>query len=148
MATAKASNTMHPLSQKIELLQRQLVWRRRAVAACWIGATAIAAALALGSIDYLVRFNDPGLQIMSTLAFMAAMTWAAYRWWYLPGQQRLAPLVVARRVEARFPQLHDSLASAVEFLQQSESDETAGSPQLRRLVIAEAHNSIEGLPFD
>jgi hypothetical protein len=84
---------------------------------------------------------------MATGAFVAAVAWAAYRWWHLPQRQRLAPLAVARRVEARFPQLHDSLASAVEFLQQSELDETAGSAQLRRLVIAEAHNNIEGLPL-
>jgi hypothetical protein len=139
---------MHPLSQKIASLQGQLVWRRRAVAACWVGATAIATALVLGSIDYLVRFNDPGLRVMSTAALAAAVAWAAYRFWYLPKQQRLAPLVVARRVEARFPQLHDSLASAVEFLSQSEHDETAGSAQLRRLVIADVQNKIEALPLD
>src|SRR4051812_25419791 len=139
---------MHPLSQKMATLQRQLVWRRRAVAACWIGATAIFAALIIGLVDYLVRFNDPGLRIMATAAFLAALTWAAYRYWYLPQQQRLAPLVVARRVQARFPQLHDSLASAVEFLGQSELDETAGSAQLRRLVIAKAQNNIETLPVN
>src|SRR4051812_38608167 len=98
---------MHPLSDKIAWLQRQLVWRRRALSACWVGATAIAAALVLGVIDYLVRSSDPGLRIMATLAFIAIVAWAAYRWWYLPQQQRLAPLIVARRVEARFPQLHD-----------------------------------------
>jgi hypothetical protein len=147
-ADAKALNTMHPLSQKIAVLQRQLVWRRRAVGACWIVATAITATFALGVIDYFVRFNDPGLRIMATGALVAAVAWATYRWWYLPQQQRLAPLAVARRVEARFPQLHDSLASAVEFLQQSEHDETAGSAQLRRLVIAEASNNVEGLPLD
>ncbi len=139
---------MHPLSQKIALLQRQLIWRRRALAACWIGATAIVTAFVLGLLDYLVQFNDPGLRIMATVAFMVIVAWAVYRWWYLPQQQRLAPLVVARRVEARFPKLHDSLASAVEFLQQSEHDETAGSAQLRRLVIAEAHTNIEGLPLN
>jgi hypothetical protein len=139
---------MHPLSQKIATLQRQLVWRRRAMAACWTIATGIAAAFALGLIDYFVRFNDRGLRIMATAAFVAAVAWAAYRWWYLAQRQRLAPLAVARRVEARFPQLHDSLASAVEFLQQSEHDVTAGSAQLRRLVIAEVHNNIETLPLD
>src|SRR5262249_44554793 len=46
-----------------------------------------------------------------------------------------------------FPELHDSLASAIEFLQQSEHDETAGSAQLRRIVIAEAQNKIESLPL-
>src|SRR3954465_12321452 len=139
---------MHPLSQKIASLQRQLLWHRRAVAACWVGATAILAALIIGLVDYLVRFNDPGLRIMATAAFLAALTWAVYHYWYLPQQQRLAPLATARRVQARFPQLHDSLASAVEFLGQSEHDDTAGSAQLRRLVVAEAQNNIEAFPLD
>src|SRR5439155_1974736 len=134
--------------QRIASLQSRLVWRRRAVAVCWIGATAVAAALVLGLIDYLVRFNDPGLRIMATAALAAAVAWAAYRFWYLPKQQCLAPLVVARRVEARFPQLHDSLASAVEFLSQSQHDQTAGSAQLRRLVIADVQNKIDALPLD
>lgn len=136
---------MHPLSQKITELQQELVWQRRAVAACRIGAAAIAAASLLGLIDYLVRFSDPGLRIMATAAFVVAIAWAAYRWWYLPQRQRLSPLAVARRVEWQFPELHDSLASAIEFLQQSEHDETAGSAQLRRIVIAEAHNKVESL---
>ncbi|HVT29594.1 MAG TPA: hypothetical protein VHE81_16375, partial [Lacipirellulaceae bacterium] len=59
---------MHPLSQIIATLQRRLVWHRRAIAVCWIGATAIVAALGLGSIDYLFRFNDPGLRLMATAA--------------------------------------------------------------------------------
>ncbi len=139
---------MHPLSQKIETLRQRLVWRRRAVAVCRIAATAIGAALILGLADYLVRSSDQGLRIMATAFLMAAVAWAAYRWWYLPQRQRLAPLVVARSVEAKFPQLHDSVASAIEFLHQSEHDETAGSAQLRRLVIAEAHNKIEALPLD
>jgi hypothetical protein len=137
---------MHPLSQKITDLQHQLAWQRRAVAACRIGALAIGIALLLGLIDYRVRFNDHGLRIMATATFVAAIAWSAYRWWYLPRLQPLSPLVVARRLESRFPELHDSLASAIEFLGQSEHDETAGSAQLRRIVIAEAHNKVESLP--
>ncbi len=57
-------------------------------------------------------------------------------------------LAVARRVEQRFPQLHDSLASAVEFLGQSEDDQKAGSAQLRRLVVNEAQNAVKELPVD
>jgi hypothetical protein len=139
---------MHPLSQIIASIQRRLVWRRRAMAACWILATAIAAALVLGVADYLTRLSDPGLRVMATAALMASVAWAAYRWWYLPLQQRLVPLAVARRVESQFPQLRDSLASAIEFLRQPEDDKTAGSAQLRRLVIAEAHNKIASLPLD
>ena len=139
---------MHPLSQTIASLQRRLLWRRRAMAACAVIATTIATALALGFADYLMRFSDPGLRIIATAALASVVAWAAHHWWYLPCRQRLAPLTVARRVEAHFPQLHDSLASAVEFLGQSEYDEMAGSAQLRRLVIAEAHNKVASLPLE
>ncbi len=139
---------MHPLVQQIDSLRRRLVWRERAAAACRVAAALLAAALVLGLVDYLVRFSDPGLRIMATAALVAAVGWAAYRWWYVPSRRRLRPLHVARRVEARFPQLHDSLASALEFLQQSEEDRTAGSAQLRRLVVAEAATTAEELPLE
>ncbi len=139
---------MHPLTQKIAALQRSLVWRRRLTAACWVLAAAIGAALALGLADYWLRFKDTGLRIMATSAFACFVAWVAYRAWYLPGQRRLLALDVARRVEDRFPQLQDSLASAVEFLEQSEEDQLAGSAQLRRLVVAEAQNTVESLPLD
>ena len=139
---------MHVLTQKIVALRRQLVWRWRLTAACWIAATAIAVALVLGLADYWLHFKDTGLRIMATMALALAVAWVAYRAWYLPSQRRLLPLDVARRVERHFPQLQDSLASALEFLEQSEDDELAGSAQLRRLVVAEAQNTIETLPLE
>jgi hypothetical protein len=140
--------TMHPLSQIIVSLQRRLLWRRRAVAACCILATGLVGAIVLGLVDYLTRYSDPGLRIMATAALMSALAWAVYHWWYLPQRQQLFPLAVARRVEAQFPKLQDSLASAIEFLRQSEEDEMAGSAQLRRLAIADAHHRVESLPLD
>lgn len=139
---------MHALAQRIATLQRRLALRERAMTGCRIAATVLAAALLLGLLDYWVRIRDPGLRIMATAAFVAAAIWAVYRWWYLPSRRPFVPLEVARRVEARFPQLRDSLASAIEFLQQSEEDRTAGSAQLRRLVVAEAETAVEGLPLD
>jgi hypothetical protein len=139
---------MHPLAQNIATLQRRIAYNRRAVAVSWTAATIIAAALALGLADYVLRYRDPGLRIMATTALALVVMWAVYRWWFKPSRQRLAPLVVARRVESHFPQLNDSLASATEFLQQSEDDQTAGSAQLRRLVVAEAETAVEGLPLD
>ncbi len=138
---------MHPLTRKIAALQRRLAVRELAVAACRIAATMIAAAIVLGAADYFVRFRDPGLRILATATLATAVFWAVYRWWYLP-HRRLVPLVVARRVESHFPQLRDSLASAIEFLQQEENDDTAGSAQLRRLVVAEAQTTVDQLALD
>jgi len=139
---------MHPIAQKIATLQRQLAYRQYATAACRTAAVLLATAIALGLADYVVRFRDPGLRIMATVTLVTVAVWAAYRWWYRPGRQQLAPLAVARKVESHFPQLNDSLASALEFLQQSEHDQTAGSAQLRRLVVAEAETALEGLPLE
>src|SRR5262245_57053646 len=139
---------MHPLSQKIAALQRQILRRERVTAACWVLATAIAAALVLGLADYVFHFKDTGLRIMTTTAFALAIAWSTYRAWYLPERNRLQTLDVARRVEDHFPQLQDSLASAIEFLGQDEHDQLAGSAQLRRLVVAEAQNTVESLPLE
>ena len=118
------------------------------MAACWIGASLLAAALALGLADYLVRYSDRGLRIMATAALAAVAAWAVYRWWYVPSRRRLVPLTVAQRIENRFPQLRDALVSAVDFLGQSEDDPGAGSAQLRRHVIAEAQTAVDGLALD
>ncbi|MEX0641363.1 MAG: hypothetical protein WD468_01610, partial [Pirellulales bacterium] len=139
---------MHPLTETIAALQQRLVLRRRLVAACWIGATILAVAIVLGLVDYLIRYSDRGLRIMATTALLAAAVWAFYRWWYVPNRRRLAPLTVAQRIEARFPQLGDALASAVEFLGQSEDDPGAGSAQLRRHVITEAQTAMDGLQLE
>ncbi len=50
---------------------------------------------------------------------------------------------IAQRIERRFPQLTDRLASTVEFLKQSEVDPQAGSAALRRAVILETTSAVE-----
>ncbi len=138
----------HPLAEKLAELEHRLVVRRWAVAACAAVATVLGAALVLGAIDFAVRYNDRGLRVMASAALVAVAGWAAYRWWYVPSRRRLGPLEVARRVETRFPELGDSLASALEFLGESEDDATAGSAVLRRAVINQAGASVEGLSLD
>ena len=111
--------------------------RRRLVAACWIAATVLAAALALGLADYLVRYTDRGLRIMATAALVAAAAWATYRWWYLAqspsthaAHRRPRSKPASRSSTIRWPAPSSSSAN--------EDDQTAGSAQLRRHVIAEA----------
>jgi hypothetical protein len=139
---------MHSLAINIERLHRRLVRQERLVAACRTFAVVVAVACVLGIVDYLVRFHDRGLRVMVSAALAAAAVWAAYRWWWLPRQQRPGPLGVARRVEAKFPQLGDRLASALEFLGQDEHDATAGSAALRRAVVADADLAVSELPID
>jgi hypothetical protein len=139
---------MHSLTSIIADLRRRLVWHRRATAACRTLAVVVAAAAVLGAADYLIRFNDRGLRLMMTGALTAVAAWAIHRWWIQPRRHRLAPLSVTRRIESKFPQLRDRLASAIEFLGQSEDDPTAGSAALRRAVVADAELAVGDLPLE
>jgi hypothetical protein len=139
---------MHPLTARIESIERRLVGRRRVESICRIAAGVILVAILLGLLDYLFRLTDPGLRLMSSAAFVAAVGLAVHRWWYRSQRGEPTTLSVARRIEHQFPQLGDSLASSIEFLQQSEDDPTAGSPLLRRMVIAETESTVERLPLE
>ena len=137
----------HPLEQRLTTLHRRV---RRLVllhGLGWTVAAGLTAALALGWIDYLVRFHDRGLRIMASLGLVAVWLWACYRYLVIGWRQRLDHVQLALRVQQRFPQLGDQLASAVEFLHQREDDPTAGAPALRQAVIAETVACVEPLDF-
>jgi hypothetical protein len=56
---------MHPIAQKIAILERRIRYRAYASAMCMTAAALLAAAIALGFTDYLVLFRDPGLLIIA-----------------------------------------------------------------------------------
>ncbi len=104
---------------------------------CAILSTALGAAILLGLTDYALRFQDRGLRMMVSLALLGAFGWACYRFFYLPAVVRFRDADLAVKLQRRFPALDDRLLSAVEFIAQAEDDPTAGSPGLRRSVIAQ-----------
>ena len=138
----------HPLENKIAALRARL---RRLIAlygASWTVGIGLTALVLLGLTDYLIRFEDRGLRIIASLLVLAAVGGAAYRFLYLGLSSRWRDVDIALRVQRRFPALGDELASAVEFLYQSEEDPTAGSVALRRAVISEATAVTERLDFE
>ncbi|MCC6126167.1 MAG: hypothetical protein IT426_14490 [Pirellulales bacterium] len=137
----------HPLEQRLILL-RGRARRLMAVSGfCALLAGVLGSGMALGWLDYFVHFEDRGLRIMASLALAGVVGWSAYRFIYLPRRKRLDDLALSLQVERRFPNLEDRLASAVEFLGQDEDDPTAGSPALRRAVIAQTVAETENLDF-
>jgi hypothetical protein len=128
----------HPLERRLVALRRRVRRRETIYALCLTTASLLAAIVALGTIDYLLQLHDRGLRIIASLAALAVFGVMAYR---LLASSLLSPIRdvdLALSAERFFPNLHNRLASAVEFLQQSEDDPTAGSPALRRAVIAQA----------
>ena len=109
-------NSMHPLTQKIASLQRRLLWRRRVAAACWIVATAIAAALVLGTRRLLGAIS----------AIRACESWRRppslpprpgprIAGGIVPSRRRLVPLASPGASRHIFRSFNDSLASASSF---------------------------------
>ncbi len=137
----------HPLQQKVDALRRRL---RRVLFFYGINrvlAAVVATIVALGLIDYLRQFRDPGLRIICWLVLLGVAGWTAWRALYRPLARRLSDVDLAAHVQRRFGIPADCLVSALEFLGQREDDPLAGSAALRRLVIAEAAGQAEPLRF-
>jgi hypothetical protein len=107
----------------------------------------VGSVLALGLADYVVRFEDPGMRVINSLVAVGLVGWAGYRYVWRALTVRLGDLRLAREVQRQVPGLDDRLATAIEFLRQPDDDPTAGSPALRRAVIAEAERETATLDF-
>lgn len=137
----------HSLEQKIVALRRR-AWRMAIVyGVSLILATLLGAAVALGLVDYLFRFQDRGLRIIFSLAAIGAFGWAFYRFLFRGMSARMGDVDLALRVQRRFPSLGDGLVSAVEFLHAKPDDPAAGSVSLRRAVIAQSTADAERIDF-
>ncbi|NQT11422.1 MAG: hypothetical protein HQ582_01650 [Planctomycetes bacterium] len=137
----------HPLEKRIGLLRSRVRRLVTLYGASWIVAAVVAALVVLGLADYLLRFQDRGIRVICSLAVLGVLGWTCYRYWFLGLRARLSDVEMARRLQRRFPELGDALASSVEFLGQSEDDPTAGSVALRRALIAQTTAEAEQLDF-
>lgn len=137
----------HPLQTKIARLRARV--RRLAIVygLGWSLGTGLAVVLMLGLADYLLRLQDPGIRVLASLAVLAVLGWAGYRFLYRVCMVPLGDVDLACRVQRRFPVLADDLASAVEFVKQPSDDFTAGSAALRQEVIARATAEVQALDF-
>lgn len=135
----------HPIEDKIAAVGRRVWWVWMLAGLGWLLAVLVALALALVGADYLIRYDDLGLRVMSSLVWLLVAGWALYRFLWTPLVARVSPLETAQRVQRRFPALGDRLASSVEFLTQDEHDARSGSAELRRAVIHDTALAIEPL---
>jgi hypothetical protein len=138
----------HPLKKRINQLRSRVRLLLVLYGLSWVLGSVVAATLVLGLMDYLVRFQDPGLRLICSLVVVSVFAWTSYRYLCVPLRTRLRDVDLARGLERRYPELKDSLASAVEFLDQPEDDPTAGSLALRRAVIVKTTADAERLDFD
>lgn len=126
----------HPLQACVARLRRSVRQWITVRGVSLVLLATLALALVLGWIDFLVRFEDPGLRILCTLAVVALAGWSAYQFLWRPLSVPLSDLLLALRIERRYPRLSGELTSSLEFLNEREDDITAGSLSLRRAQIA------------
>ncbi len=138
----------HPIEQRIVETRRKAARLLLIYGVSWVAGSLVAAIVLLGLVDYLIRFDDPGIRALSTLAVLLAAGWTTYRYLYPALAVRLRDVEIAQRIERRFPGLQDRLASAVEFLHQDEHDPQAGSAALRRAVIVDTTDAVQRLNLD
>ncbi|MCA9248047.1 MAG: hypothetical protein KDA42_13055 [Planctomycetales bacterium] len=138
----------HPIEQQVTVVASRA---RRAFAlrgvAAWL-AVVVAALMILGACDFVLRYQDPGLRILASLAALVAIAWGANRYLRSVVFLRIDALDVAQRIERRYPELKQSLSSAIVFLRQEEGDAGAGSSTLRRAAIAEATAGLETVDLE
>ena len=127
----------HPLEQRVDTVRRKAAWSLRCIAACRVIAVLVGTLLVLGALDYFLRSPEPLLRWFFSLLVVAALTWAVWRWGTPALRNGFGRVATARRIEQHFPVLKDRLSNSIAFASESERDTTAGSPELRRAVIAE-----------
>ena len=127
---------LHPLEQKLAALRRRR--RRLAVIQGCSGTVVVLLAVtaAFGTLDALMQFEDRGLRLLASLAALGAVAWTARRILSSTVFARPSDAELLRRGERAFPPLKDRLRSAIEFLHRADDDPTAGSPALRRALVA------------
>ena len=135
----------HPLERSIDAVRRRAQLCTLLYAFGWTLAIVIGAVVLLCLFDYLFRYQDPGLRVLSFLVAVAAFVWSGYRLVFPAVRNPMRPQSVAQGIQRRYPGLKDQLATALDFLRAQEEDPLAGSPALRRAVISQATAELEGM---
>lgn len=112
----------------------------------WLFAVTVGAMFVVGGVDWLIRFDDTGVRLILSLSIVAAAGWVGYRLLIAPLLVRLSNLDLALRIESRHPELKDSLASTVQFLERG-IDPAIGSPELQQGVVKETLDHLDSIDF-
>jgi hypothetical protein len=128
----------HPLKHLLTTVRRRARLALLGYGLAWVLVVAVVAGLLLGLFDWALRSDDLVVRVLCCGLWWLAVVGAVYRFLVPAMAVRLSDVRLAQRIERRWPELGDGLSSAVEFVDQAESDVLAGSPDLRRTAIADA----------
>ncbi len=109
--------------------------------------TGLVAFWVLAGVDWFFRPDDLTWRAFLSLVWLAMVFRCVWRDLVPLWTVREDDVELARRIQRRFPELGDGLASSVEFLQRTEEDPRFGSAALRRQAIRETNRRVERLDF-
>ena len=132
----------HLLEARVSEVDRQRHRVAAIRAASWSLTTILLTAFAACLVDYVIRFRDPGVRILTSLAVVTAAVWIGWRLLVPVLAHRPNLISVARELERRFPEMRHRLSSALAFSFQSLDDPLAGSAALRRSVVVETASNL------
>ncbi|HEV3261541.1 MAG TPA: hypothetical protein VG013_32120 [Gemmataceae bacterium] len=140
---------MNPLQARLAALRRRLRVVVTFRGLCWLATVALSTAALAGLVDWRLPGHLPSLvRAVILTGALSGAGYVAYRYLLQPLWAPSDDLTLALRIESLYPALNDSLASTVQFLDQAEESEAAGSPGLRRAVVQRALREAQECNFN
>ena len=133
----------HKIEETVRTIRRRARCYQVLAGLGWFVLAALATVLLLAALDVALRPNDRGLRMMASLAVLASVAFAAWRWLAPTVRARLSDVDAALLIERSLPELRDRLTSALEFLRAPAAEVELGSALLRRSLIIEVDGQLE-----
>lgn len=113
----------------------------------WLVAVLFGGMLLIGTVDWLVHIDDPGIRLLLGLGLLGLLATVLWRLLIAPLRRQLTDVDIALRLENRFPVLQDRFASTIQFLDDN-GREYSGSAALQQHVVQETLRMSRELPLE
>ncbi len=145
-STSGRANDLTPLLRELKALRARL---RALHLAFGLSRLVLVAAVVAALTFILDRSLDlpRGVRLVLFSTSAATIVFVVYRYLAYPLTRRFTDIDLARAVEDRFPELHDSVLSALELSEAARSDDYPDSRALVAAVVAEARRRVESVPI-
>ncbi len=131
------------LRQRLAAVRRRLRFVTTFRGTTWLLALLLGGAAVAGLLDY--RFHLPDVvRALLLVATVSGAGYVFYRRLFLPLREKDDDLTLALRIEQLYPGLNDSFASAVQFL---DTEEGNNSPALRREAVRRGLRGVSKCDF-
>src|SRR4051812_22778712 len=125
---------MNPLLRRLAVLRTKTRLLEGWRGVCAVVALVVGAVVAAGLLDWYLQLPSL-LRAALLVGTLGGAGYLFYRYLLLPLVAPCDDLTLALRVEDKFPELNDSLASTVQFLRHGGDSPAAGSEAMRKHAI-------------